>query len=260
MHKFTWKRDLPDFRDLHFSKNHLMCRVEQLPKSVDLRPKCSPVENQDQLGSCTSFALAGALEFLEEQSLNTRVASPQILMPDQYGTFSHLFIYYNERDVEGDVDQDGGGQLRDGIKTIASLGACAENLWPYNEAMVYTKPPVVAYSDALNHKITSYMRLDSLIDMKQCLAAGFPFVFGFTVYSAFEGPEVASTGLVPMPKWDDECMGGHAVLAVGYDDTEEVVIVRNSWGADWGLQGYFKLPYAYISNPDLASDFWTIRK
>lgn len=260
MHKYTWKPDLPDIRDLHFSLNHKMCSAVQLPAMVDLRPKCSPVENQDQLGSCTSFALAGALEFLEEQDLVTKTAAPEILTPGQYNTFSHLFIYYNERDAEGDVNEDGGGQLRDGIQTLAAFGACIETLWPYDESMVYTKPSAAAYADALNHKITTYMRLDTLMDMKQCLAAGFPFVFGFTVYSPFESAEVASTGIVPMPSMFDECMGGHAVLAVGYDDAAQMITVRNSWGPGWGLQGYFKLPYAYITHPDLASDFWTIRR
>jgi len=259
-YKYTWKPDLPDIRDLHYSSNHHVCKLEMLPKSVDLRPKCSPVENQDQLGSCTSFALAGALEFLEEQALNTKTASPEILIPNQYAAFSHLFIYYNERAAEDTVNEDAGGQLRDGIKTLAEFGAAPESLWPYDESKVFEKPTDAAYSEALNHKITTYIRLDTLSDMKHCLAAGFPFVFGFTVYDAFEGPEVAATGVVPMPTMFAECMGGHAVLAVGYDDVEQVVIVRNSWGADWGLKGYFKLPYAYISNPDLASDFWTIRR
>jgi C1A family cysteine protease len=261
MHKFTWKPDLPDIRDIHYSSNHHVCKLEMLPTAVDLRPKCSPVENQDQLGSCTSFSLAGALEFLEEQSLVTKTASPEILIQNQYATFSHLFIYYNERAMEGTINEDAGGQIRDGIKTLATLGAAPESLWPYDESKVFNKPADAAYAEALNHKITAYIRLDTLADMKHCLAAGFPFAFGFTVYDSFESPEVAQTGLVPMPnQMTDSCVGGHAVLAVGYDDKEQVVIVRNSWGPSWGLQGYFKLPYAYISNPDLASDFWTIRR
>jgi len=259
MHKFTWKRDLPDFRDIHYSSKRTY-KLEQLPAAVDLRPKCSPVENQDQLGSCTSFSLAGALEFLEEQSLLTAAVSPQIFVPKIYTPFSHLFIYYNERVVEGAINQDGGGQIRDGVKTLVDLGGCSETIWPYNESMVFTKPADCAYQEALQHKISLYMRLDTLSDIKHCLADGFPVCFGFTVYSSFEGPTVASTGIVTMPTMFEDCVGGHAVLAVGYDDSKQMVIVRNSWGPNWGLQGYFELPYAYISNPDLASDFWTIRK
>ena len=259
-YQLNWQPDLPDFRDIHYANQHV-CKLEQLPTFVDLRSKCSPVENQNQLGSCTSFSLAGALEFLEEQSLVTKTASPEVLVPAVFTSFSHLFIYYNERAAEGDVMEDGGGQLRDGIKTLATLGACSELIWPYDESKVFDKPSNESYMEALNHKIVSYMRLDTLSDMKHCLASGYPFAFGFTVYSSFEGPEVTSTGIVPMPnEITDSCVGGHAVLAVGYDDTEQMIIVRNSWGPDWGLKGYFKLPYAYISNSDLASDFWTIRR
>lgn len=258
-HKYTWKPDLPDFRDIHYGPGHTFS-LEMLPTAVDLRPKCSPVENQDQLGSCTSFSLAGALEFLEERALSSKTASAEVF-GSTYTAFSHLFIYYNERVIEGDIKQDGGGQLRDGIKTLATLGGCSELTWPYDESKVFDKPSTAAYLEATKHKITSYIRLDSLSDMKHCIAAGYPFAFGFTVYDSFESPEVAKTGLVPMPnEITDSCAGGHAVLAVGYDDVEQVMIVRNSWGPDWGLKGYFKLPYAYISNPDLASDFWTIRK
>jgi len=258
MHKFTWKRDLPDFRDIHYTNKHNY-KIEMLPAAVDLRPKCSPIENQDQLGSCTSFSLAGALEFLEERDLAAKIASAEVF-GSTFTPFSHLFIYYNERDMEGTVNEDAGGQIRDGIKTLATLGGCSEIVWPYDESKVFDRPSDAAYQEALQHKISLYMRLDTLSDIKHCLAEGYPVCFGFTVYESFEGPEVATTGVVPMPTMLDSCVGGHAVLAVGYDDAEQVVLVRNSWGSSWGLQGYFKLPYAYISNPDLASDFWTIRR
>ena len=258
MHIFNWHPDLPDFRDIHYN-NRRTYKIEELPASADLRPKCSPVENQDQLGSCTSFSLAGALEFLEEQSLISKVASAEIF-GSTFTPFSHLFIYYNERAMEGTINQDGGGQIRDGIKTLTDLGGCSEIIWPYDESKVFDKPSDAAYQEALQHKISLYMRLDTLSDIKHCIADGYPVCFGFTVYDSFEGSTVATTGIVPMPTITDECVGGHAVLAVGYDDVEQMIIVRNSWGSGWGLQGYFKLPYAYILNQDLASDFWTIRR
>jgi C1A family cysteine protease len=96
--------------------------------------------------------------------------------------------------------------------------------------------------------------------MKGCLAEGYPFAFGMTVYDSFEGDEVAKTGVVQMPSPDEQVVGGHAVLVVGYDDSQQIFIVRNSWGSEWGMGGYFTLPYAYIVNPDLASDFWTLRR
>jgi C1A family cysteine protease len=95
--------------------------------------------------------------------------------------------------------------------------------------------------------------------MKGCLAEGFPFAFGMTVFPAFEGEEVANSGVLGIPDSGEEAIGGHAVLAVGYDDSQQVFIVRNSWGADWGMGGHYTLPYEYILNPDLATDFWTLR-
>lgn len=258
-YKLNWKPDLPDFRDIMYKAVHKYS-LTALPASADLRSKCSPVENQDQLGSCTSFSLAGAMEFLEEKSLISNTVSAEILIPKIYTPFSHLFIYYNERIIGNDVMEDGGGQLRDGIKTLATLGGCSELTWPYDESKVFDRPSDSSYLEASKHKITSYTRLNSISDMKHCLADGYPFAFGFTVYDSFESETTAKTGIVTMPSYNDSCIGGHAVLAVGYDDIEQMFIVRNSWGPTWGLQGYFKLPYQYIANPNLASDFWTIRR
>ena len=95
--------------------------------------------------------------------------------------------------------------------------------------------------------------------MKGCLAAGYPFVFGFAVYESFESKEVAQSGVVPMPKPGERVLGGHAVMAVGYDDEQRNFIVRNSWGSGWGQDGYFLMPYHYLHDPNLASDFWTVR-
>ena len=96
--------------------------------------------------------------------------------------------------------------------------------------------------------------------MRACLAEGFPFVFGFTVYESFESQQVARTGIVSMPQRGERVVGGHAVVAVGYHDTEKRFIVRNSWGTGWGMKGYFTIPYDYLSNPNLAEDFWTVRR
>ena len=112
----------------------------------------------------------------------------------------------------------------------------------------------------MDHQVVSYRRLvQNLSQMKGCLASGYPFVFGFSVYESFETQTVARTGRIPMPESGETMLGGHAVVAVGYDDAGECFIVRNSWGEKWGLQGHGLMPYAYLSNPDLAADFWTIR-
>lgn len=198
------------------------------------------------MGSCTANSLAGALQFLELKS-----GLPLV-------DLSRLFIYYNERAVEGMVNQDSGAQIRDGIKTLSQLGACSELTWPYNINVFTQKPVQKAYDEALTRKIVSYHRLTSQDDFLACLADGFPFVFGFTVYDSFESASVAQTGVVPMPGPDERTLGGHAVMAVGYDLQKQVFIVRNSWGASWGAKGYFYLPFDYLRT--MADDFWTIRK
>ena len=173
---------------------------------------------------------------------------------------SRLFIYYNERVIEGTVRSDSGAQIRDGIKSVASQGACPEPEWPYDIAKFTTKPPARAYKDATLDRAVSYQSIvQDLNQMKGCLASGYPFVFGFTVYQSFESAAVAKTGHAAMPQWGERPVGGHAVMAVGYSDASQWFLVRNSWGAGWGMKGYFTLPYAYLIQPGLASDFWTIR-
>ena len=173
-----------------------------------------------------------------------------------------LFIYWNERVLEHTTKSDSGAELRDGIKTLASLGVCPETEWPYsdsNPGPFETKPSNQAFVDALKHKITSYARVSqTLTQLKSCLAAGHPFVFGFSVYESFESDAVAKTGMVPMPGPDEQLLGGHAVMCVGYNDNIQCFIVRNSWGPDWGDKGYFYMPYAYMLSTDMASDFWMI--
>jgi|SRR5579864_2658410 len=258
-HIYNWRRDLPDWRDKRYREHRLLGALPPPPPIVDLRQQCSPVEDQGQLGSCTSFAWAGMLEFLELQALNNKVASPEILTPT-YTPFSHLFIYYNERFIDGDVSQDGGSQLRTGAQAVATYGDCSEPTWPYQIEQVFVKPSDVAFAEAANHKISVYSRLESAEDYKACLAEGFPFVFGATLYESFESGVIASTGIVPMPSMNESDIGGHAILCVGYDETKQHYIVRNSWGTGWGDKGYCYFPMEYMENPDLCSDMWTARK
>jgi C1A family cysteine protease len=243
---YGWIADLPDRRDFLYSQVRPV--PPSLPVSIDLRPKCSPVENQGQLGSCTANALAGALEFLEIDS-----STPFI-------DLSRLFIYYNERVIEHTVKSDSGAQIRDGVKTLAKQGVCPEKKWPYVISKFEVKPSPACYTEAKKHTISSYHRILTLDEMRTCLADGYPFVFGFTVYESFESQEVARTGVVKIPEAGERVVGGHAVLGVGYDDEQRRFIVRNSWGKDWGQRGYFTIPYDYLANRNLADDFWTIRK
>jgi C1A family cysteine protease len=244
--RYGWIPDLPDQRDhLYAAPGPVLA---QLPPSADLRPQCPPVFDQGQLGSCTGNAIAGAIEFeLLKQQLSDFVPS-------------RLFIYYNERVIEGTVNSDSGAQIRDGIKSVAQQGVCPETDWPYDIAKFDQQPSASAYQDALMDRAVSYqLVVQNLNQMKGCLASGYPFVLGFTVYESFESPDVAKTGHAPMPGAGEQQIGGHAVLAVGYDDSQQWFIVRNSWGAGWGMSGYFTLPYTYLTQSSLAADFWTIR-
>jgi C1A family cysteine protease len=245
--RFGWVRDLPDHRDRYWQAPALASA--QLPASVDLRPQCPPVYDQGELGSCTANAIAGAVQFDEIRSGIAPTWTP-----------SRLFIYYNERVLEGTVASDSGAQLRDGIKVIAAQGVCPESEWPYDISKFAEKPPAQAYTDAVRDRVGAYQRLtQSLVPLKTCIASGFTFVFGFTVFSSFEGAEVATTGDVPMPQPSETAIGGHAVACVGYDDGRSAFIIRNSWGVGWGASGYGFMPYAYMLDAGLAADFWTIQ-
>lgn len=251
INRYGWIHQHPDHRDFKYGALKLTAEVPAtLPALVDLRDKLPACWDQGQIGSCTGHGIAGALVFDEQFEKETFV------MP------SRLFIYYNERDMEGSISSDAGGQIRDGVKAIANLGFSDEKLWPYVENQFATKPPQAAYANGVTHKALNYFSLDNtkLDELKGCLAAGFPFIFGFTVYDSFEGPEVAKTGILNLPQATEQQQGGHCVLCVGYDDASKRFIVRNSWGTDWGQNGYFTIPYDYLTNPDLADDFWTIRK
>lgn len=245
---YGWIPDLPDQRDQRYSAVYKI--PKKLPAKVDLRQRCPAMENQGNLGSCTANALVGALEFLE------RKASPRKPPVD----LSRLFIYYNERVIEHSVKQDSGAMIRDGIKTLAKQGVCPESMWAYNIAQFAKKPPAACYIAAVHHTIGSYQRLATTDEMRACLADGYPFVFGFTVYESFESQTVAKSGVVNLPANSERVIGGHAVCAVGYDDKSGRFIVRNSWGVDWGRKGYFTMPYAYLGNRELSDDFWVVRR
>jgi C1A family cysteine protease len=177
-------------------------------------------------------------------------------------TPSRLFIYYNERDMEGTIGEDAGAEIRDGIKSVNHLGAPAERYWPYAIGKFTRRPTKAAYTRALARQALTYERIDNhrLGDIKRCLAGGHPFVFGFAVYDYFESADMERDGVLRMPEPGEDMLGGHAVLAVGYDDGREAVLVRNSWGPDWvpSMRGHFWMPYSYITTTDLCDDFWTI--
>lgn len=250
---YGWKPDIPDFRDIPFT-----AKVGRpvIPQSVDLRKTCKmpDIFNQESLGSCTGNAISFAMTF---NVLNSHDQTPfTSTLP-----FSRLFIYYNERVVENSVNQDAGAQIRDGFKAIASEGVCVEEFYPYDVDRFSVKPPQEAFDNALLYKAIEYNTLNNLnkLELIQCLMDGFPFVFGFSVYESFESDEVSNTGVVNIPEKDESPMGGHCVCCVGYDLDSDRFIIANSWGTDWGQDGYFTIPSAYLTSGLLAQDFWTVK-
>ena len=240
-----WLPDLPDHRDYEFEGTY---SLSALPPAVDLRASDSEIYNQGSLGSCTGNAIAALFQFVN------RKMGHKDFIP------SRLFIYYEERRLLGTIKKDSGAYLRDGMKTIAKKGVCPEPTWPYIIEQFKTKPSAAAYAEAKSHQAIEYMRIMESVDrLKQCLADGYPFVFGFSVYESFRTHTVNSTGVMTVPAKTEKLLSGHAIMAVGYDDEKRHFILRNSWGTGWGDKGYFYMPYEYIESRKLTDDFWTLR-
>jgi len=238
--KMGYKRDLGDIRDNTYKIN--MRLAKNLPSKVDLKPRMPPVYDQDNLSSCTAHSTAAQCHYIDK-------TDP--FMP------SRLFIYYNTRVLEGTVKQDSGASIRNSIKSIVRWGFCPETDWEYNIAKFANKPPTKAYKDAANEKVIQYYRVDqNERALKAALASNLPINFGFSIYSSFDN--VGPDGIVTIPDKSEQLLGGHATLIISYNDETRYYGVRNSWGVEFGQQGYFYLPYDYVHNPRLAADFWVV--
>ena len=241
-HSYLLKHDKKDDRDKAYKKRFTL--FKGLPESVDLSNNMPPIVDQGTLGSCTANAIAGALGFLE---ISSKI---------EFEPLSRLFIYYNERCMEDTINEDAGAEIRDGIKSLVKYGACSEYLWPYDIREFTARPSICAYADAENHKVTLYRRVICARDIKVALAEGYPVVIGVDVFNGFETEETTKSGIVPMPTDNEESLGGHAILVVGYDDTKNWFIIRNSWGLQAGDKGHYYLDYKYVEK--YASDMWVI--
>jgi C1A family cysteine protease len=208
------------------------------------------VYDQLHLNSCSANALAAALRYDELKEGLREVPEP-----------SRLFIYFNERVVANVVDRDAPVSLRDGYRTIAKVGACPERMWPYEPRRFKRPPTAGCYEAATRHKAIEYFRIRRLLShLRGCLAERFPFVFGLAVHKSMFHRPTRQTGVVSVPSRHDKVVGGHAVMAVGYDHSKRQLIFRNSWGQAWGDRGYGYLPYQFLMSATLSWDFWTMRR
>ena len=226
--------------------------------SVDLKDQFDEVYDQGSLGSCTAQAIASLYDYHYNSSGGSGSSNLQ-------GDFkaSRLFIYYNERYLENHVYVDSGATIEDGMNVLRIYGACSEELCEYNIRKFTQVPSENAYKNALSHKIYTSSSIENSIDLfKLALSHGNPVVFGFDVYESFMTLSTAKSGIMPIPKDTEKLLGGHAVVAVGYNDEKDSLenskgcfLVRNSWGKDWGNDGYFWMPYENIK---YISDCWII--
>jgi len=269
-----WIPDHPDMRDYTRADKGVKAVFARAPTTTvlkgappsktDLREWCSPVEDQGDLGSCTANAGVGMIEYFERRAFGKHLDA------------SRLFLYKVTRSLlhwTGDT----GAQIRTTIGALALFGVPPEDYWPYDISAFDAEPPAFCYAFAKNYSAITYYRLDPkgvstselLTAVKQTLAGGSPVMFGFTVYSS-RAQAAENGGKIPFPSDKDTVDGGHAVMAVGYDDgmkitnagpggptTKGAFLIRNSWGTSWGEAGYGWLPYEYIVQ-ELAVDWWSL--
>ncbi len=282
MRGMGWLPDHPDFRDYTFDNKELLrkkeirelvvptglerARASTSPASVNLTRWCSPIEDQGDIGSCTAHAGVGIMEYYEKKAFNKHIDA------------SRLFVYKVTRKLSH-LTGDSGAYLRKTMGALVLFGVPPEEHWPYTDRMpdFDREPDSFCYSFAENYKTIKYFRHDSpnlsaqvtLARVKRALSANVPSMFGFTVYSSID--QASASGKIPFPCKNESSVGGHAVVAVGYDDKMVVVntdcglkskgalLIRNSWGKAWGDEGYGWLPYDYVLN-GLAIDFWSMLK
>lgn len=236
-----------------------------LPTTVDLRQFCPPINDQGDLGSCTANATAEALEFdLIKTAATTASTDPLYasLQSAAVQRFSRLFIYWYSRHIEGvPPTEDSGCVVPDVIRALTTYGACFESTWPYvDDGKDFTiQPTNAAYLEAQKHKLLLSYRCPTLPLILASMTEGYPVVLGFTVFESMMSDEVAKTGVISMPEPNEEVVGGHCVLAVGYDIVKDTILIQNSWGEDWGMDGFGTLPADYIRQ-GLAQDGTTLRK
>lgn len=242
MSGFGWRRDKPDPRDIIYAPRK---KRGVSASSIDLRKSgfFPPIFNQGRSQSCTGVAVADVLEYGRRKQNLTSIDP------------SKLFIYYNSRIIENDVDKDEGAELRNVMKSLVDYGAAPELLWPFNENKVKEKPPEPAYVEAKKNIIKKYMRIPTeKRAIIAVLSRDMPIAFGISCFENFDTAKTAEDGMIPMPSGSHK--GDHAMVCVGYNGTH--FIVRNSWGSQWGDNGHCYIPEAYMLQDSLSGDYWSI--
>lgn len=230
--------DVPDSRD------HLaLPPVPGAPETtVDLRSWDSPIRDQGQEGACTMFAGSAILSWLYKRFHNVELI------------FSPQFGYRAERLIEGDPDTDGGAQSRTMMAVLRDTGLCLETTDPYKDSGWRDKTTDAQLAEAKKYRIGAYHRIIDLETLRNVLRSGYPASIAIEVFESFDSSGTAQTGVVNLPRNNEKSLGGHEVMVVGDDPTFSRLLVRNSWGEDWGLKGYFWLPYDYWQ---YVYDSWT---
>lgn len=256
---FNHKKDSSHIGDDLFKCEFPIHKKALTPFSVDLRPQDVAIMDQGRIGSCTANAGAGLWGFVEQKEFAAGLVNQPEQFPGGYKTISRLMLYYLARVLAGDVSTDDGAELRNITGVWAKWGICTEEEWPYDVSKMFKSPPSVDYGIAWHHKVLKSYRISDggHEEIKTSLIAGYPVMFGFTIYENFMSQMTNSTGIVQMPS--GQILGGHAIEIIGYDDVRAWYIIRNSWGNSWGDNGYGYMPYAYVDNSRLCNDFWTIR-
>jgi len=243
--RYGWRPDLPGQDPRFVNSGDLPGRVDWWEKLGQV-PACY---QQGQLGSCVGNAAARRIHLLQIEQGRVPV------MP------SRLQIYYDARAREGTTGQDVGCQIRDAVLSLVVQGVCSEDEWPYDPAAFAIQPTPHAYAHAAGQEVLQYARVDNTnpYELVRAIAAG-PVLFGMTVMSSFESDAVRRTGLVPMPRAGDEVVGGHCMLATGVDLAQDIVWADNSWGPDWGISGRCQIPIPYLTDGNVADDFWLVTR
>jgi C1A family cysteine protease len=217
-----------------------------------LKQYVTKVYDQGALGSCTANAFCSAFNI--ENTVKKKYPNFQP---------SRLYLYYYERQIEGTTNFDSGADVIDGEKYAKQYGLCSEELWPYKISKFTVKPPLICDTDAGNHKITSYriIPINNLLiqTIKNCIDNNTPVLIAIAVYTSFESKNAEKTGIIPIPNLQKEkCLGGHELCLIGYDDVKSIFTVQNSWGSNWGDNGFCYIPYNYLTNKILGLEFTCI--